>query len=790
VAGKILIVDDDPLICRIIAAAAQEASLVPAIAHDLQKARELARLDPPDLVFCDIFLPDGPGTTLIGYLRRLDAQVEVVLITASSRFDLVVEAIREGASDFLEKPISREQLGATLHRVLTRRANRQAPAEPGGRGSALIVDEDAETLRAMGNLLAEVGVTSYQAQTVEEAHSGLSERMPDVVITDVFFQKGSGIDLLKRVKSRYPQLPVVMVTASNKPEVAIQALRAGAFDVAVKPIDRDEFQRAVLTARRFKLAIDEQSRMQRELEAFRAGLAHLQQTMEQRVDERVAVAVRAHDEAVRVLRSLSSGVLVLDRDLRVKEMNQAAEQLLAVPRHRMLGRALDEFAPLASFVKTALQTLHTGHSFNNLEMDLTVDEARRTIGYGVGPMVGAEAGGVLVHFQDITAKRRLEAYLRQSDRLITLGMMAADITHEINNPLGVALGFADLLLPHASEPDLVQTYSRKIQAAIGKAVDVTGRLLHLVRAPATDLRPSDLHQAIGNVCGLLERKLQASSVELEVKLGAQVAEIEGDPVELEQLFLNLMVNACDASPNGGKIRITSANYSGIVEVQVSDSGLGIPSRQLPHVFEPFYTTKEPGKGTGLGLSICRNIVDRHGGTIRADSEAGKGSVFTVRLPLVGQGRTAIPGPGPVAPPRATERRAPGLGGVLVADEATAGLCRIWLEEAGFPVRVYADVLALQRSLGSDRPATLLLNLAIQGLDGVDFLRRVHAEKLAGSVLIMGGTAQAGLLEALEDIPPYRVLSAPLTGEALRSAATQLQMACAPAPPPGGPTAQN
>ena len=763
--GKILIVDDDPLICKVIAAVAREAALVPAVAHDLQRARELARIDPPDLVVCDIYLPDGPGTALISYLRKLDDQVEVIMVTAGTRFELVVEAIREGASDFLEKPIAKEQLRATLHRVLTRRAQRLAQRnEPPVRGTALVVEDDMVALRVMGNLLAEVGVTSYLAQSISEARQQLAEKLPDVVITDVFFQEGSGLDLLKEIKAKHPELPVITVTGSNKPEIAIQILRAGAFELALKPVDREEFQRAVLMARRFRVALAQQSRMERDLANFRAGLEHLQQTLEQRVQERTADAIRAQDEAARVLRSLPSGILVADRDLKITELNLAAEQVLGIPRQDALAHALDEYPALGAFKKAALQTLHTGHSFNNLETELTVNGARRTVGFGCGPMLGELGGGVLVYFQDITAKKRVESYLRQSDRLVSLGMMAAGVTHEINNPLNVAMGYADMLERDAGDPERLKKHVQKIHQSIMRAAEISNRLLRMARAPGPDLKASDVHAAIRNVTGLLERKLQVASLELTLKLEAQIAEVEGDPVELEQLFLNLLVNACDATPAGGHLQITSGNQSGIVEVQLRDSGLGIPASQLPHIFEPFFTTKEPGQGTGLGLSICQNIVERHGGTIKVDSETGKGTTFTIRFPLFGQARR-----------RRREARTQAATGAgrevaLIQDpEGTASLCNIWLEQDGFKVRSFASVTEAEQSLPEGSSITLLVDLGNNGPDNVDALMRLHERNRVESVVVLGNCAQANLLRAMEGAPPHRVLAKPFTRDDLMAA---------------------
>jgi signal transduction histidine kinase len=763
VAGKILIVDDDPLICKVVAAVAKEAALAPSIANDLQKARELARIDRPDLVVCDIFLPDGPGTTLISYLRKLDDQVEVIMMTAGTRFELVVEAIREGAADFLEKPLSKEHLRSTLHRVLNRRAVRNAQRmEPQGRGTALLVEDDLVSLRVMANLLAEVGITSYLAQSIDEARQQLDTRLPDVIITDVFFQTGNGIDLLKEIKGKHPELPVIVVTSSNKPEIAIQILRAGAFDLALKPVDREDFQRAVLMARRFKLALDEQSHMERDLSNFRAGLEHLQTTMEQRVQERTADAIRAQEEAVRVLRSLPSGILVIDRDLRITEMNLAAEQLLGVPRPSVLQRGLEDFPPLDPFHKVALQVLHTGHSFNNLEMELTVNGARRAIGYGAGPMLGeVSGGGALVYFQDITAKKRLESYLRQSDRLVSLGMMAAGVTHEINNPLNVAMGYADLLERDHSDPERIRRHVGKIQSALNRAVEISNRLLRMVRAPSADLKPSDLHTSIKTVVGLLERKLQVSALDLDLSLDAQITEIEGDPVELEQLFLNLLVNACDATPGGGKLKVASTNHSGIVEVRVGDSGLGIAPDHLKQIFEPFYTTKEVGKGTGLGLSICQNIVERHGGTIGVESEPGKGTTFTIRLPLIGQKRRKRRAAAQAAAAAANKRVA------LIADpDGDATLCTIWLEEDGFEVTAYASLDEALKGMPSSRPAALLVDLTQCGSDGIEFMRTVHAGNLADRVVVLGGSPQATLLAAMDDAPPHKVLARPYSRDNL------------------------
>jgi len=457
---------------------------------------------------------------------------------------------------------------------------------------------------------------------------------------------------------------------------------------------------------------------------------------------------------------------VVDRDLKISEMNQAGEAVLGVARQDVLLHGLDEYPSLEPFRRAVLQTLHTGHSFNNLEMELSANGARRTIGFGCGPMVGQVSGGALIYFQDITAKKRLESYLRQSDRLVSLGMMAAGVSHDINNPLNVAMGYTDMLERDGGNPERLKRHAQKIHAALARAAEIANRLLRMARAPANDLKAADLHASIKNVLGLLERKLQVSSLEMNLALDAQIAEVEGDSVELEQLFLNLLVNACDATPGGGRLSIASANQSGIVEVRVRDSGLGIPAAQLPHVFEPFYSTKESGKGTGLGLSICQNIVQRHGGTINVESEAGNGTTFIVRLPLLGQARRrrrAVRQQGAVSSGAGREL-------ALVSDpDGTASLCTIWLEQEGFKIHTFASIADAERALPEGKPITLLVDLGGPGGDNVDALRRLHHQRRVDRVIVLGDSSQVGILRALEDAPPHKVLAKPFSREDLIAA---------------------
>src|SRR5579859_2450285 len=251
--------------------------------------------------------------------------------------------------------------------------------------------------------------------------------------------------------------------------------------------------------------------------------------------------------------------------------------------------------------------------------------------------------------EDITARRRLEVEFRHAQKMESIGQLAAGVAHDFNNLLTVMRGNAELLLMDLATPDS-QTGDclRQITAAAERGANLTRQLLVFSRKQAMHPQPLSLNEVVSNLTRMLKR-LIGEHIELQCQCAAPLPFVEGDAAMLEQVLVNLVVNARDAMPAGGLIHIATdslnldtesaktnpeARAGDFVCLTIRDTGTGIPPEHLPRIFEPFFTTKEPGKGTGLGLATVYGIVKQHQGWIEVSSLLGKGTAFTILLPAI------------------------------------------------------------------------------------------------------------------------------------------------------------
>ncbi len=246
--------------------------------------------------------------------------------------------------------------------------------------------------------------------------------------------------------------------------------------------------------------------------------------------------------------------------------------------------------------------------------------------------VAAELASAAERLRSEAEKGRLEAQLRHSDRLATIGQLAAGVAHEMNEPLTTILGFAQLAakaqgVPRAVAGDL----SRIVEAAL-QAREVVQKLLTFGRSAPQKLETCGLNRAVSGVAAFLEPRCRRERIEIRCLLEEPGPEVRADPTQLNQVLLNLCVNAIQAMPTGGTLTVRTGRDGGWALLCVEDTGVGMEPSVLERIFIPFFTTKGVGSGTGLGLSMVHGIVTSHGGTVSVSSEPGKGARFEVRLP--------------------------------------------------------------------------------------------------------------------------------------------------------------
>lgn len=247
-------------------------------------------------------------------------------------------------------------------------------------------------------------------------------------------------------------------------------------------------------------------------------------------------------------------------------------------------------------------------------------------------------------------KKAQDEVLR-SEKLASLGKLAAGVAHEIGNPIGIILGYIEVLRHHINQQEENSDTLKRIENEIMRIDKIIRELLCFSHPSKVSLHPTQVNSLIEEAASLISHQKAFHSIELELKLEENLPLIMTDQQQFQQVMINLLINAMDAMPNGGRLTITSeqssdaknlshtfSNQTG-VKVTVRDTGIGIKREHLNSIFDPFYTTKEPGKGTGLGLSVCLRIIESFGGTISVESSPGKGTTFTIILPAHLEGTT-------------------------------------------------------------------------------------------------------------------------------------------------------
>lgn len=246
-----------------------------------------------------------------------------------------------------------------------------------------------------------------------------------------------------------------------------------------------------------------------------------------------------------------------------------------------------------------------------------------------------DSRSMVIHYRDISESERLQEELMQQEKMAAIGMLAGGIAHEINNPLGGILAFTQLMIRDCGEGHVMKGDLEEIERAAVRCKKIVSDLLDFSRlSKPKDRQTLDVNPLLERLFPFLKMEFKSWNIDLVTELDPTIPKVVGSANQLQQVFLNLITNACHAMPKGGKLLVRTGVKldRSMVVVHVIDTGVGIPRANLTRIFDPFFTTKEPGKGTGLGLSVSYRIVKEHKGTIVVDSLEGKGTAFIVSLP--------------------------------------------------------------------------------------------------------------------------------------------------------------
>ena len=591
-------------------------------------------------------------------------------------------------------------------------------------------------------------IDSLRVETPDAFRAALIDKRWDLVISDYSLPGLNALMAIHIFKEIGPDIPFLVVSGAVGEETAVEVLKSGAHDVLIKN-----------NLARLIPAVDRE----------------LREASERRARRKAEESLAASEiKFRRIVETAHEGIWLLDRDGRTTYMNRRMADMLALDPSETADATLVPFLSEAKVAETITRYLHgktDGTQTFRAQCRLRRKDDSALWGMLAFHSIVDENGSCLGHLAtifDVTEHRRLQEQLMVSDRMASVGILAAGVAHEINNPLAAAL--TNLHMAVEAMPSLVvspesEADRNEVEEELRDALEASERLRDIVRdlkifsrTPETSLGPVDIQR-------ILESSLRMAWNELKhrarvVRKFQPVPLVHGDESRLGQVFLNLVINAVQAMEEGhagtNTITISTALDSrGRVEVEVADTGSGMSPEVLAHLFTPFYTTKPVGVGTGLGLSICNRIVQALGGEIMVESEAGKGSNFRVFLP-------ASDAAGTPRRPSRIRRPIASLSARILAidDEPIVGtaLKRVMGKDNEVVTETSARK-ALQRIRDGEHFDLILCDLMMPDMTGVDFyneLRSFAPERAADIVFMTGGAFTPKARSFLETVNNERL----------------------------------
>ncbi len=652
------------------------------------------------------------------------------------------------------------------------RAATNRPNGPDGpRPRILWADDNADMRDYVHRLLAE----HYDVTAVSDGASAVAAALatpPDLVLTDIMMPGVDGFDVLRQLRANEctQTIPVILLSARAGEESSVEGLEAGADDYLVKPFSARELLARVHTHLELgKLRRDAAAKLELEVQS---------RTFELRQsEERTSFALAAG----------RMGVWEVDFAANRLTWSDTMAPVFGLTPEQAPKTTEESFALIHPDDRRAVEASITRAIAG--ERDYSVEFRAIWPDGSIHWIFGAaqashDADGAPLRLLgigvDISERKALEEQLRQAQKLEAIGQLAGGVAHDFNNLLTAILGFSELLMAGLAPDDPGRADLLEIKKAGERATGLTRQLLAFSRRQILQPKVLDVNALIGGIEPMLKR-LIVEHVDLFVSLASQIGLIEMDPTQLEQILINLTVNAADAMPRGGKLTIETANVTldehyqqghlpvtpgAYVMLAVSDTGAGMDDATRRRIFEPFFTTKDVGKGTGLGLATVYGIVKQSGGDILVYSEAGRGSTFKVYLPQVTAGV-------PSASEWASEPGDAGRGSETVLlvedDDAVRHLARVTLERNGYRVLEAGNPKEAMRTVSeSQGPLHVLLSDVIMPeSEGPPLFGRLVKDHPALRALYMSGYANEAIVRHGVLIEGTPFLQKPFTPQALK-----------------------
>jgi PAS domain S-box-containing protein len=474
----------------------------------------------------------------------------------------------------------------------------------------LLVEDNPGDARLFTELLRDAGASNLTMVHVDRLSAAMDHMHGgsfDVMLLDLSLPDADGLDTLVRAHAHAPKIPIVVLTGHDDEALAVRAVRSGAQDYLVKGhVDGELLVRSIRYA----------SERGRSLEALERREEHYRSLIEHSLDL----------------------ISILNLDGTIRYASPSHERLLGYPAGELVGRNALSFvhADDSARVQSALVNGNNGRAVEcrvyHRDGSLRVLESfSRDLSHVAG------VNGMVVNSRDITERKRLEEQLHHSQRLEAVGRLAGGVAHDFNNLLMVITGYSHMLLDAMHPSDPARLDLEQVVKASERATDLTRQLLAFSRRQGVRASLVDLNALVREMDRMLRRVL-GEEIELCVNLDPQLKAVSADAGQIEQVILNMAVNARDAMPGGGNLTLETRNAAtparDCVTLTVRDTGIGMDAPVLSRIFEPFFTTKE--HGTGLGLATSYGIIKENGGDLRVESAPGKGTTFRIELPVAAQ----------------------------------------------------------------------------------------------------------------------------------------------------------
>jgi nitrogen-specific signal transduction histidine kinase/CheY-like chemotaxis protein len=476
----------------------------------------------------------------------------------------------------------------------------------------LVVDDMLLHLQTIKLYLESSGFQVICSTDTNNAWRLVIEEQPDLVILDVIIPGGNGLKLLEKIKSQFPNIAVIIMTAYGNENVAASAIKMGALDYLRKPVRYNNLSNIVEKALVKQRQLCKQAVKVNTLEH---AFAELQVSAES------------------ILGCISAAVVAVDNNLNISIYNQKAKQFLISDDLNIKGRNFYEVFPCFKHSALLKYTLENGRGVQLYEVEIDTANGTKILNINTDIIYHHHQPiGAVAVINDVTDLKHKECLLKEKEKLAIVGQMAACMAHEIKNPLTAIKGFAQILASKI-EDDSSRKYLQVINSEINRMSQVIQDFLLLARPKPPEFMEADINQLVREVMLIIESQALLKNINISMALSDNIPPLFIDQGKIKQVLLNLSQNALESMNINGNLGIATSLLPDLREIRldVTDTGCGIAKEKINDLGVPFITTKS--NGTGLGLSISFSIIEQHKGRVEVQSEVGQGTTFSIYLPL-------------------------------------------------------------------------------------------------------------------------------------------------------------